>query len=101
MLEKLLIFLTIAAFVAILLLSFYFRLKVLKAYKILVRNRVQFGQEHLFNKKRLEEEIVPNYPQFEKEIYQFVNGIRLSMRLASVLIFIITLCGGVLMYFRS
>jgi hypothetical protein len=96
----LLLSIIIALFVAMLFLNLYFRYKVMQTYGILVRNRVEFGAAHIFNRQRLEAEILPKYPQFRNEIEVFINHMRFSIRMATVLIFLITAFGAVLMYFR-
>jgi hypothetical protein len=96
----LLIAIVIGLFVAMLFVNLYFRAKVLKTYGILVRNRVEFGAAHIFSRKKMEEEILPKYPEFRKEIETFVRHIHYSIRMASVLIALITLFGAILMYFR-
>ncbi|RMG82603.1 MAG: hypothetical protein D6714_11080 [Bacteroidetes bacterium] len=93
--------LIIALFVALLFVNVYFRIKVLKSHKILVRNRVEFGAKHIFSRQKLEEEILPKYPHMEKEILTFVNHLNYSIKMASVLIAVITLFGAILMYYRN
>ncbi len=88
-------------FIALLFLNLYFRAKVLKVYGVLVRNRVQFGAAHIFNRQKLEEEILPRYPQFREEIETFIRHMRYSIRMATVLIALITLFGAVLMWYRQ
>ncbi len=90
----------IGLFVAMLFVNIYFRVKVLKAYKVLVQNRVEFKAVHVFNKKRMAEEILPKYPTLKKEITDFANHIRYSIKMATVLIILITAFGAVLMYYR-
>ncbi|MFN7267107.1 MAG: hypothetical protein ACK5VB_06415, partial [Bacteroidota bacterium] len=97
----LLITIVIGLFVAMLFVNLYFRAKVFKVYGILVRNKVEFGATHIFNRKKLEEEILPRYPQFQNEIETFIKHMRNSIRMASVLLLLITLFGGILMYFRD
>ena len=97
----LLISIVIGLFVAMLFLNIYFRVKVLRTYKVLVQNRVEFGAAHVFNKAKMEKEIMPKYPQLRNEIEAFVNHLRYSIRMASVLLFLITAFGAVLMYFRD
>lgn len=87
-------------FGAMLFLNLYFRIRVLKTYKRLVQNRVEFGASHLFNRKKMEEEVYPKYPQMKPDIEVFVKHIRYSIRMATVLIVLITLFGAILMYFR-
>ncbi len=101
MLLQLLLFLIIGLFAAMLFLNVYFRIKVLQTYKKLVQNKVEFGASHLFNKQKMEAEIYPKYPHMKKDIETFVNHLRYSIRMATVLIALITLFGGVLMYFRN
>jgi hypothetical protein len=96
----LLISVVIGLFVAMLFLNLYFRAKVLRVYGVLVRNRVQFGAAHVFNRQKLEAEVLPRYPQFRAEIETFIRHMRYSIRMATVLIVLITLFGAILMYFR-
>ncbi|MBV6655362.1 MAG: hypothetical protein KI786_16455 [Mameliella sp.] len=96
----LLISIVIGLFVAMLFLNVYFRVKVLKSYRKLIKNRVEFGAAHLFNKEKMEAEIIPQYPHMREEIETFVNHIRYSMKMATVLIALITLFGAILMYYR-
>jgi len=99
-LTGILLFGVIAAFVAMVFLNVFFRVKVFKAYQNLVRNRVEFGPRHLFDKKKMEEEVLPKYPHMREEIETFVRHLRYSIRMATVLIALITLFGAILMYFR-
>ncbi len=96
----LLISIVIGLFVAMLFLNVYFRAKVLKIYGVLVRNKVEFGAAHIFNRQKLEEEILPRYPQFRSEIETFIRHMRYSIRMATVLLALITAFGAILMYFR-
>lgn len=96
----LLISIVIGLFVAMLFLNVYFRIKVLKSYKKLVQNEVEFGAKHVFNNKRMEEEIFPRYPHMKDEIATFASHIKYSIRMATVLIALITAFGAILMYYR-
>lgn len=84
-----------------LFLNLYFRAKVFKVYGVLVRNKVQFGAAHIFNRERLEKEVLPRYPRFQTEIETFIQHMRYSIKMATVLILLITLFGAILMYFRE
>jgi|SRR5690606_22129415 len=97
----LLISIVIGLFAAMLFINIYFRVKVLKTYKTLVQNRVEFGAAHLFSKAKMEQEIMPKYPGMQNEIQEFVRHLRYSIRMASVLLFLITVFGAILMYFRD
>jgi hypothetical protein len=98
MLENTLISCTIISFICLFAVVVYFRIKVLKAYGVLIRNRVQFDIAHIFNKKRMEEEILGKYPAHEKTIRDFAFGIRFSMRMVTVFMILISLFAGALMY---
>jgi hypothetical protein len=87
-------------FAAMLFLNVYFRVKVMKAYRVLVQNRIQFDAAHLFSRKKMEEEIYPKYPQHRQEIEQFANHIRYSMRMATLLSVLISLFAAILMWYR-
>ncbi|TXB63059.1 hypothetical protein [Phaeodactylibacter luteus] len=97
----LLVTIVIGLFVAMLFLNIYFRVKVMKSYRKLVQNRVEFGAAHLFNKQKMEEEVLPKYPAMRQEIETFTSHIQYSMRMATVLIALITLFGAILMYYRE
>lgn len=100
MLENTLISCTIISFVCLFAVVVYFRIKVLKAYGILIRNRVQFDIAHIFNKKRMEDEILGKYPAHEKAIRDFAFGIRFTMSMVTVFMVLITLFAGALMYLK-
>jgi hypothetical protein len=87
-------------FAAMLFVNLYFRMKVMKIYGILVRNKVQFDASHIFNKEKLEREILPKYPALREEILTFVRHIHFSIKMASVLTALITAFGAILMYYR-
>ena len=96
-----LIFLIIGIFIALLFLNIYFRVKVLKMYKVLVQNKVEFDSSHIFNAKKLNAEILPKYPDFSvscqrKEILSFIGHIRKSVSIAVVLVVLITIMGFIL-----
>jgi len=96
-----LISLVIGLFVAMLFLNIYFRMKVLRAYKVLVQNKVEFDASHIFNDQKMEKEIFPRYPAQKENIKIFVNHIRYSIKMATVLTTLITLFGAILMYYRK
>jgi hypothetical protein len=96
----LLISIVIGLFVAMLFVNLYFRAKVFKVYGVLVRNKVAFGAEHIFSRKKLEAEVLPRYPQFRTEIETFISHMRYSIRMATVLLVLITAFGAILMYYR-
>lgn len=101
MLEGTLLFLVMGLFAAMLFLNLYFRLKVLRTYKKLVKNRVEFGVKHFMDKEKMEREIYPRYPHMIADIDTFVRHIQYSIKMATVLTTLITLFGGILMYYRN
>ncbi len=97
---EILLYSVLGLFAAMLFLNIYFRVKVLKAYKVLLNNKVEFEVKHFLSKQKMKEEIYPQYPHLRKEIETFVNHIRYSVRMATVLITLITLFGAILMYYK-
>lgn len=91
----------IGLFLGMLFLNLYFRAKVLKVYGILLRNKVEFRAAHIFSRKKLEAEILPRYPQFQNEIETFIRHMRYSIRMASILLLLITVFGAMMLYFRE
>ena len=89
-------FLIIGIFLALLFLNIYFRVKVFKLYKILVQNKIEFGSSHIFNKTKMQNEIIVKHPKFSKEIFGFVGHIKKSLIIALVLVILITIMGVIL-----
>lgn len=87
-------------FVAMLGVNIYFRAKVLRAYRILVRDRVDFTPGQIFSKLRVEDEIIPNYPDSAESIRSFSRYLQLSIKMTTVLMALITAFGGILMWYR-
>ena len=91
-----LVYLVIGLFVSLLFLQLYFRLRVLKVYKRLVRNEVQFEASHIMNRRKMEEEILTKYPEHKEDILKFVHEMRFSLQIASLLIILILIAGYLL-----
>ena len=91
-----LVYLVIGLFVALLFLQFYFRIRVLKIYRRLVKNEVQFESSHIFSKKKMEQEILPKYPEHKEDIQKFVHEMKFSFQIASLLIVLIMVAGLIL-----
>jgi hypothetical protein len=87
-------------FAAMLFLNIYIRVKAFKYYRKLVQAQVEFGAAHIFNQEKMAKEIYPKYPNSREDIDAFVHHIRRSMRIATILIALITLFGGILMWYR-
>lgn len=97
---NLLFLLIVAVFVAMLFVNVIFRVKVFKAYKYLVQNKVEFTASHFFNRAKLEAEVFTKYPSHKPQIERFIKLIHQSVQLASVLIVIIIIFGYLLMRFK-
>lgn len=91
----------IALFCALVFLNLYFRMKVMRSYKYLSQQHVEFNIGHIFNKVRLQAEVLPRYPKHEVQILEFVSQIRNSLKWALLIIVSIILVGIVLnVFFR-
>ena len=80
--------------------NLYFRAKVLRAYRHLVMAKVDFTPGQIFSKLRVEDEIVPAYPEHAESIRSFSRYLQLSIKMTTVLMALITAFGGILMWFR-
>mgnify|MGYP000119924735 FL=1 len=96
----LLITIVCTLFVAMLAVNLYFRAKVLRSYRVLVQNEVDFTPGQIFSKLRVEDEIIPRYPNSAEAIRNFSNYLQLSIKMTTVLMTLITAFGGILMWFR-
>jgi ABC-type glycerol-3-phosphate transport system permease component len=96
----LLVSIVVALFVAMLFLNVYFRVKVFKAYKVLTQNDIKFNSAHFFNKERMEKEVIAQHPEHRESIELFVKYMKNSINMATVLIALITIFGGILLYYR-
>ena len=97
-LSNILLIVCIAAFSVLFFTVVFFRFRVLNAYHTLVKNKVQFEKEHVFNRQKLEAEILPKYPNDKENILKFVDGIHFSIKMVTVLTTIITIFAGVLIF---
>ena len=90
----------IGLFVTLLFLNIYFRMKVIKVYKVLVKARVEFDTSHLLNLEKMEKEIIPHYPKYQDEIRTFVQNIRFSIKVAIILLLLISVLSAILYYYQ-
>ena len=81
------------SFFLLLLLNAFIRVRVLKIYRRLVQNEVDFEPAHFFDKTRLEQEIIPRYPGHEADIRKFIKLVRFSMTMASIILVLIIYFG--------
>lgn len=91
----------IALFCGLVFLNLYFRMKVMRSYKYLSKQHVEFSISHIFNSVRLHAEVLPRYPKHEVQILEFVHQIRNSLKWALLIIVSIIIAGIVLnVFFR-
>jgi hypothetical protein len=95
-----LITITIVVFALLLLINVFFRIKTFRTFKKLADLGISFGKAHLFDKDKLNQEIISKYPNHRKLILSHVNSMKLSLRLSTLCMAVLTICGGVLMYYR-
>lgn len=88
-----LISIVIGLFVAILFLNVFFRVQIFKIYKRLVENDVEFEAKHVLNTKKMQEEVIPKYPDQEQDILDFSKKVKQSIHIATVLLLLIILVG--------
>jgi hypothetical protein len=91
---------TIIAFGILLLVNVFFRLKTFRTFKKLAEYGVSFSKEHVFDKTRMEKEIIAKYPNHRQLILSHVNSMKLSFRISTLCMAVLTICGGVLLYYR-
>lgn len=91
-----LITIIILAFLALLCMNVYFRVKVFKTYKKLVQNEVEFDSKHMFDTRLLEEEILPKYPQHSADIVGMIGNMKRSLNISLILIALILIAGFIL-----
>lgn len=84
-------------FIALLFFNLFYRVKIFKLYKHLVQKKINFTTKHFFNQELLEKEVLSRYPEHNEQILGFIAMIRRSVIYASLLIFVITLLGLLLM----
>lgn len=83
----------IGFFLALLFLNIYFRVKVMKHYKYLVQNRIEFNAKHILDKHKMETEVLVKYPEHASEIDAFATNIRNSVKIAAAILVLISLLG--------
>jgi hypothetical protein len=68
----------------------------MKHYKYLVQNRVEFPSKYILDKKKMEEEVLPHYPEHAFHINAFASHIRNSVTLAAGLLLLIAALGYII-----
>lgn len=81
--------LIISMFVGLFLINIFFRARVMKAYKYLVKNDIRFTAKDILSKSKMENDILPKYPDHQKEIKNFVDLMKTSLMFSLGLILVI------------
>jgi hypothetical protein len=83
----------ISLFIVFLFLNLYFRIKLLKLYRKLMENEIDFPPSYILNRKKLVEEIIPKYPGSKDLILSFHQHLKKSLTIA-FFVFILSLMIG-------
>ncbi len=75
-----------ALFFGLLFLNLYFRISLLGKFKKIVESGVKLRFTHVLSKEKLAKEIYPKYPKNRESIDQFVQQVRLSLKLAVIIV---------------
>jgi hypothetical protein len=86
----------IGFFLALLFLNIYFRVKVMKHYKYLVQNRIEFNAKHILDKNKMQTEVLSKHPEHATEIDAFATNIRNSVMIAAGILILISILGLVI-----
>lgn len=71
-------------------------MKVLRSFRYLSKNKVEFNIGQLINDGKLKSEVLPKYPKHKEEIELFAHHIKSSFKIALGIISGIILAGVVL-----
>jgi hypothetical protein len=71
-------------------------MKVLRSFRYLSKNKVEFNIGQLFNDARLKNEVLSKYPKHNEEIKLFAHHIKSSFKIAIGIILGIVLAGVIL-----
>lgn len=84
--------LIIGLFIGLFIINLIFRAKVLKAYKYLIKNDISFSALDALSKRKLQQNIIPRYPNHREEIMKFVQSMKTSIFLSiGVIVLILVL----------
>ena len=88
------VYVVIACLLIILLaLNVVLRLYVFKLYRTLLKEEIDFEPKHFFNQNKLEDEVIPRYPEHADVIRSFVKWVQFSMTMASIMLVLILYLG--------
>ncbi len=76
-------------FLIFLIIQFFIRLRIVKAYEKLKSKKVQFDLRKILSSTEEKQKILRNYPESKEEINTFINYLRYSIGLVVVLLIIV------------
>ena len=76
-------------FVAVVLVNAYFRFRVIKAYNILQKRGLNFKAKDMLDSNKLENDIIPNNKEYEKQIRDYVRFLKVGFGMTSILLIIV------------
>lgn len=91
--NQLLTIIIIGLFCLLVFMNLYFRVRVFKLYKKLVQNKVEFSTSHIWNAKKMEDEVISKHPKHEKDIRLFVQRMKQSLLIGLGIILAIAIAG--------
>lgn len=88
----------VVLFVILLGLNIYFKANILKAYKMLLNNNVDFSIGQLLNKNKLHQQVLPKYPAYKAQITTLASKLKFAVVFAITIILVLILLGGTLLF---
>ncbi|MBK8546445.1 MAG: hypothetical protein IPL63_03385 [Saprospiraceae bacterium] len=97
---QVLIYFIAGLFLALLFLNIFFRLKVIRVYKNMIKHRVEVNSVVIFEPESRMKDVFLKFPGSVADIKSFIYYIRLSVGIAVLIVLCITLLGLVLHFNR-
>ena len=76
-------------FVGVVLINACFRFRVIRAYNQLQKKGVEFKARDILDSNKLENDIIPNNKEYEKQIRDYVRFLKVGFGMTSVLLIIV------------
>ncbi len=99
--EDTLISITLGTFGLLLLANIYFRIHTFRTFNQLSKKGVAFTRAHVFDTALMEREVLVKHPNERALIQKHVRSMKASANISVLCMVVITICGGVLMYYRA
>lgn len=76
----------IILFIFVVIINAYFRFRVIRAYNQLKNSGLEVKARDLLDSNKLEDDIIPNNREFEKQIRDYVRFLKVGFGMTSVLL---------------